>query len=138
MQRIFERDEIMNKINVSEIAGGNFQQQFQESFEKILENMKDLDMAYKPKRKMVITLAFEQNEARDEIVCDISFQEKLAPHTPIKTFYTAERDNYGAMNVTEYGPSSIPGQMSLNDYVTEQTIDGKVVDTDTGEIIEDR
>ncbi|MGN9019932.1 hypothetical protein ACTM9B_13340 [Lachnospiraceae bacterium HCP1S3_A10] len=41
------------------------------------------------------------------------------------------------MNVTEYGPASIPGQMSLNDYMTEQTIDGKVIDTDTGEIIED-
>lgn len=127
----------MNKISISEIAAGDFQQQFQESFEKIIENMKDLDTPYKNKRKMVITLTFEQPEERDRFSCDIQFVEELTPKAPISTYYTAERDAYGTMNVTEYGPASIPGQMSLNDYMTEQTIDGKVVDTDTGEIIED-
>ncbi|MGN9019933.1 hypothetical protein ACTM9B_13345 [Lachnospiraceae bacterium HCP1S3_A10] len=48
----------MNKISISEIAAGDFQQQFQESFERIIENMKDLDTPYKNKRKMVITLTF--------------------------------------------------------------------------------
>lgn len=123
----------MNKISISEIAAGDFQQQFQESFERIIENMKDLDTPYKNKRKMVITLTFEQPEERDRFLCDIQFVEKLTPKAPIR----AERDAYGTMNVTEYGPASIPGQMSLNDYMTEQTIDGKVIDTDTGEIIED-
>ena len=36
----------------------------------------------------------------------------------------------------EYGPG-IKGQISLDEYQKEQQIDGKTVDTDTGEIIEE-
>lgn len=75
----------MNKISISEIAAGDFQQQFQESFEKIIENMKDLDTPYKNKRKMVITLTFEQPEERDRFSCDIQFVEELTPKAPIIT-----------------------------------------------------
>ena len=46
----------LNKINIDEIAGGGFQEQFQKSFEKIIENLKDPNTSFRDKRKMVITL----------------------------------------------------------------------------------
>ncbi len=42
----------------------------------------------------------------------------------------------GEVLAEEYGPG-IKGQISLDEYQKEQQIDGKTVDTDTGEIIED-
>lgn len=126
----------INKIDIKEIAGGGFQEQFQKSFEKIVENLKDPNTSFRDKRKMVITLTFVQDENREDVSCGIAFNEKLAPRNMIKTQYSIGEDlSTGKLQVQEYGPGTIPGQIKLDDYVAEQTIDGKIIDTDTGEII---
>lgn len=126
----------LNKINIDEIAGGGFQEQFQKSFEKIIENLKDPNTSFRDKRKMVITLTFAQDENREDVMCGIAFNEKLAPRNIIKTQYSIGEDlTNGRLDVREYGPGTIPGQIKIDDYVAEQTIDGKIIDTDTGEVI---
>lgn len=85
---------------------------------------------------MVITLTFVQDENREDVTCGIAFSEKLAPRNMIKTQYSIGEDlTNGRLDVREYGPGTIPGQIKLDDYVAEQTVDGKIIDTDTGEII---
>lgn len=126
----------MNKINIKDVAGGALQEQFQKSFEKIIENMKDVNTSFKPKRKMIMTMTFEQDEAREQIVTSISFQEKLAPRNSVNTMYSVGHDiRTGKVMVEEFGIGVIPGQIRLSDYVAEQMIDGKLIDTDTGEVI---
>lgn len=126
----------MNKINIKDVAGGALQEQFQKSFEKIIENLKDVNTSFKPKRKMIMTMTFEQDEAREQIVASVAFQEKLAPRNAVNTMYSVGHDlRTGKVRVEEFGIGVIPGQMQLSDYVAEQTIDGKIIDTDTGEII---
>lgn len=85
-------------------------------------------------------MTFEQNESRDDVKVGIDVQEKLAPQTPLQTSFAVGRDlKDGSLFVAEYG-KQINGQMSLSDIynqATTQVIDGKAVDTDTGEIRED-
>lgn len=127
---------LINQIKLSDIAGGGFQEQFQKSFEAIIKNLKDPNTSFKEKRKLVVELTFEQDENREEVAVQMKFKEKLAPRMPLKTMYSIGQDlGTGKVEAVEFGIGSIPGQMRLSDYVAEQTIDGKIIDTDTGEIV---
>lgn len=72
----------------------------------------------------------------------VDVSEKLAPQAGMKTSFSIGKDlKTGEIYAEEYG-KQIKGQMSLKDYETAseqakvQKIDGDVVDTETGEIIE--
>lgn len=96
-----------------------------------------MNTSYKNKRKITIQLDFTQNEARDDVHVEIVVVEKLAPQTPMSTSFAIGKNlETGETYAEEYG-KQIKGQMSINDYKPEQVIDGKVVDTDTGEIVQD-
>lgn len=128
----------MNKIELKELVGGALQDKFQKSFEKVIENLQDVNTTYKAKRNINIKLTFEQNEARDDVKVNIEVTEKLAPQTPMKAmFYIGQDLKTGQLFAEEYG-NQIKGQRTLDDYKTEEIVDGKAVDTETGEIIEDK
>lgn len=123
----------MNKVDLQNIVGGALSEKFNKSFERVVENLQDVNTSFKTKRKITITLNFTQNELRDDVHCDISVVEKLAPQSPMVTAFAIGKDlKTGEVYAEEYG-KQIKGQMNIDDY-EKQIIDDKVVDTQTGEI----
>lgn len=127
----------MNKVELKDLVGGALQEAFNKSFEKVIENLQDVNTSFKNKRRITIVLDFTQNETRDDVHVGVSVTEKLAPQAPMATSFAIGKDlKSGELYAQEYG-KQIKGQMNLKDYETPvQTIDGAVVDTETGEIIE--
>ena len=79
-------------------------------------------------------MKFTQNEARDDVKCSVSVTEKLAPQAPLETAFSIGTDlRTGEVEVQEYG-KQVKGQMSMDLL----KIDGQTVDTETGEILEER
>ena len=125
----------MQEVRLAELVGGALQEKFQNSFEKVLENMLDINTPYKARRAINIKLSFDQNEQRDDIKVSIDVTEKLAPQGAIETSFSFGRNlKTGEIMVEEYG-KQIKGQMSLKDFQPklEDTGDGRQVDTKTGE-----
>lgn len=125
----------MNKVELKDLVGGALQEKFGKSFEKVIENLQDVNTSFKVKRKITIQLDFIQNETRDDVRVDVAVVEKLAPQAPMTTSFSVGKNlKTGEMYAEEYG-KQIKGQMSIDDYNAEKVIDGQVVDTDTGEVI---
>jgi len=127
----------MNKVELKDLVGGALQEKFSKAFEKVIDNLQDVNTSYKNKRKITIQLDFTQNEARDDVHVEVAVVEKLAPQTPMSTSFAIGKNlETGETYAEEYG-KQIKGQMSINDYKTEQIIEDKVVDTETGEIVQE-
>ena len=127
----------MEKVQLQSIVGGALQEKFDRAFERVVENLGDVNTKWKEKRKITITIGFSQNELRNDVAVDVSVVEKLAPQSPLETRFAIGKNlKTGEMYAEEYG-MQVRGQMSLDDYAPVQEVDGKVVDTDTGEVIED-
>lgn len=132
----------MNNIDLKDLVGGALQEKFSKAFEKVIENLQDQNTSFKVKRGITIKMSFVQNEARDDVSVMVDVSEKLAPQAGMKTSFSIGKDlKTGELYAEEYG-KQIKGQMSLKDYETEpkpakvQQIDGDVVDTETGEVIQ--
>lgn len=133
----------MNKVELQEFAGGALQEKFNKSFEKVVENLKDVNTSFKVKRRITIQVDFVQNEMRDDVRCDISVVEKLAPQAPMTTQFAIEKNlESGEIIAREYG-RGMKGQMSLDDFKQDEepqgtvSYSGKEVDAETGEIKSD-
>ncbi len=134
----------MNNVDLRELVGGALQEKFAKAFERVIENLADVNTSFKVKRDITIKLSFTQNENRDDVHCAIAVVEKLAPQAPLSTAFAIGKDlKTGEMYAEEYG-KQIKGQMSFSDYAqpetveTVETADGQVVDTATGEVIDFR
>lgn len=127
----------MSKVNLEEFAGGALQEKFDDAIEKVLANLMDPNTPWKNKRKISIEVTFEQNEDRDDTSVNVSVVPKLAPVKPIATRMAIGKDiKSGEVFAQEYG-SQCKGQMTIGDYSNNmQEIDGNMVDTETGEIID--
>lgn len=118
------------RINLKDVAGGAVQEKFAHSFEKVMENMQDVNTPYKDKRQIIITMTFVQNEQRDNVVADISVKEKLAAQGGLTTQFAVGMDlRSGEVIAEEYG-KQLRGQISMEE--TEK------IDTETGEVIDMR
>lgn len=129
----------MSKVNLETFAGGALQEKFDDAMEKVLVNMTDPNTPWKNKRKIVVEVSFEQNEDRDDSTVNVSVVSKLAPVKPVSTRMAIGKDlETGQVFAEEYG-SQCRGQMTLDDYQSQQdqVVDGKTVDTETGEIREE-
>lgn len=123
----------MKNVQLKEMVGGALQEQFGKSFEKVVENLQNPNTPYKNSREITIKMKFTQNEQRDDVKCAIQVSEKLAPQAPMETRFAVGKDlATGQMYAEEYG-KQIRGQMSVNDYKTEEQVE---VDTETGEILD--
>lgn len=128
----------MSRVNLETFAGGALQEKFDDAMEKVLVNMTDPNTPWKIKRKITVEVTFEQNEDRDDSTVNVSVVPKLAPVKPVSTRMAIGKDlETGEVFAEEYG-SQCRGQMTLDDYQVqrEQAVDGKTVDTETGEIRE--
>lgn len=120
-------------MNLKDMVSGALQQKFQNSFERVMENMQDENTPYKDKRQITITMTFVQNEQRDDVVCDIAVKEKLAMQGGLKTHFSVGKDlRTGKVVAKEYG-NQLKGQMSMDDAAENIA----TVDMETGEISED-
>ncbi|MEI3504169.1 MAG: hypothetical protein V8Q42_11145 [Anaerovoracaceae bacterium] len=120
-------------MNLKDMVSGALQQKFQNSFERVMENMQDENTPYKDKRQITITMTFVQNEQRDDVVCDIAVKEKLAMQGGLKTQFSVGKDlRTGKVVAEEYG-NQLKGQMSMDDAAENIA----AVDMETGEISED-
>lgn len=126
----------MNKVELKDLVGGALQEKFSKAFEKVIDNLQDVNTSFKNKRKIIITLDFTQNEARDDVHVDVSVVEKLAPQTPMSTSFSVGKDlRTGEVFAEEYG-KQIKGQMNINDYGSPKVEEG--VDIETGEIVDSK
>lgn len=131
----------MKNVKLQEIVGGALQEQFEKSFEKVIENLQNPNTPYKNSREINIKLKFTQNEARDDVHCAVLVAEKLAPQSPMATAFSVGKDlRTGEVYAEEYG-KQVKGQMSFNDMELKEnnleSVEDKTVDTDTGEIVEE-
>ena len=121
----------MAKVSLEQIMGGGLQEQFNKSFDRVIENLADPNTSFKESRKITIELKFTQNEARDDVSCAVSVKEKLATQAPQQTAFVIGKNlKTGEMYAHEYGRHNhLNGQIS---------VDEMDVDPDTGEIIEEQ
>ena len=120
----------MDKIQLQKLAGGVVQEKFAKAFERVLENMQDVNTPYKDKRKITITLGFTQNEARDDVKCSIDVSEKLAAHSAFGTAFAVGKNlKTGEIFAQEYG-KQIAGQIGMEEAIPD-------CDPDTGEVYEE-
>lgn len=120
-------------MNLKDMVSGALQQKFQNSFERVMENMQDENTPYKDKRQITITMTFVQNEQRDDVVCDIAVKEKLAMQGGLKTHFSVGKDLRTGKVVAEEYRNQLKGQMSMDDAAENIA----TVDMETGEISED-
>ena len=128
----------MSRVNLETFAGGALQEKFDDAMEKVLVNMMDPNTPWKNKRKITVEVTFEQNEDRDDSTVNVSVVPKLAPVKPVSTRMSIGKDlETGEVFAEEYG-NQCRGQMTLDDYQGQrnQAVDGRTVDTETGEIRE--
>lgn len=127
----------MNKVELQTIVGGALQEKFSKAFERVVENLQDVNTSFKIKRGITIKLTFTQDEDREDVTVNVDVVEKLAPQAAMKTQFFIGKDlETGEIFAEEHG-RHIKGQMKIDDYSHTEVIDGNVVDTDTGEIIEE-
>ncbi len=137
-----KEDITMSKtIELKNLVGGALQEKFTKSFEKVLENLQNPNTPFKNSREINIKLKFTQNEMRDDVKCSVSVSEKLAPQSTMETNFVIGKDlKTGNLFAEEYGKHISNGQMSIDDLpmnVDTEVIDGNVVNTNTGEVIEE-
>lgn len=102
-------------VDLNSIGGGGLQDRFNREMEKVVKNMKDPNTSYKETRKIVITLAFKQDEDRNTAVCTCDVQSKLAKTKSFDTNFGIGRDLKTDRYIAkEYG-TQIPGQLGLED-----------------------
>lgn len=117
----------MRNIELKELASGALQEQFEKSFERVIENLQNPNTPYKNSREIVIKLKFIQNEQRDDVKCGIQVSEKLAAQAPTETSFAIGKDlKTGELYAEEYG-RQIKGQTTFDDMKMK-------VDPETGEV----
>lgn len=127
----------MDKMKIHEIANGAVEEKFEKALDLVVDNLLDPNTKYKESRKITVEISFTENEDRDTVACTCNVKTKLASPKPVETMFAVGRDlRTDEIFIQEYG-KQVKGQMSLSDYAPMQEIDGKVVDTDTGEVLED-
>ena len=128
----------MEAVELKNIAGGALQAKFNKAMEAVVANLLDPNTPSKDKRKITIEMTFVTDEERTQVASTVSVKQKLAPLHPINPQFGIGKDlKDGGNFIEEYG-QHLPGQMALNENVNEQTINGQVVDTDTGEVLESK
>ena len=131
----------MKHINIEQFSNGELTQQINREMEAVARNIADPNTEAKTARKITATITLKPNEQRDFITTSITTKSTLAPTLGAVTALGIRKDlKTGEVEVGEIG-NQIPGQMSITDVEAQQPagpvqeIDGKAVDTETGEIV---
>lgn len=131
----------MKHINIEQFSNGELTQQINREMEAVARNIADPNTEAKTARKITVTITLKPNEQRDFITTSITTKSTLAPTLGAVTALGIRKDlKSGEIEVGEIG-NQIPGQLSIDEVQAQSTaapvqeVDGKAVDTETGEII---
>ena len=131
----------MKHINIEQFSNGELTQQINREMEAVARNIADPNTEAKATRKITVTITLKPNEQRDFITTSITTKSTLAPTLGAVTALAVGKNlKTGEIEVGEIG-NQIPGQMSITDVEAQQPagpvqeIDGKAVNTETGEIV---
>ena len=131
----------MKHINIEQFSNGELTQQINREMEAVARNIADPNTEAKTTRKITVTITLKPNEQRDFITTSITTKSTLAPTLGAVTALAVGKNlKTGEIEVGEIG-NQITGQMSMADVEPQQPaspvqeIDGKTVDTETGEIV---
>lgn len=103
----------MNKVKLNEMVGGALDEKFQNSFERVMDNLQDMNTPFADKREINIKMTFVQNEARDDIAVDIKVTEKLAGQETLKTRFFVDTDSKADDFIVEEHENQLRGQMAI-------------------------
>lgn len=120
----------MDGICLSNLAGGQLEDAFQNALVRVLQNLSDVNTPFKPKREIDIKIVFEQNEERNDIKLGISVKPKLAAIIPVNTSLGMFRDlKTNRITIEEYG-SHLRGQTMLKqddaELIVAETTEGGI------------
>ena len=131
----------MTPHNIDQFPNGELTQQINREMEAVARNFAGPNTEAKTTRKITVTITLKPNEQRDFITTSITTKSTLAPTLGAVTALAVGKNlKTGEIEVGEIG-NQIPGQMSMADVEPQQPdspvqeIDGKTVDTETGEIV---
>ena len=129
----------MKHINLETFSNGELSHQINRELEAVANNIADPNTDATAVRKITVTIAFKANEQRDFVTAGVVTKSTLAPKLGAVTALAVGKDiKSGKVQVAEIG-HQLPGQLSLGDMEETRNlteVDGKTVDTETGEILQ--
>ncbi|ASN69620.1 replication terminator protein [Bacillus paranthracis] len=115
-------------IDLNTFADGALAERFHQEFERVMENMADLNTDPKKARKIVLTLSFAGDKKRDVWNCQVQASSKLAPTEAVESKILLDMDQNGNLVGQELA-SGIQGQFYMD-------LQGDVK-TDVGQLVEE-
>lgn len=103
-------------IDLSSVANGQLAEKLNEAIAKVLANMQDPNMPFKPSRVVKLALTFSQDESRGIVRMDFSIDTKMPPMARSSTILSVATDlRTNKVVVEEYGaPGGYPNQISFD------------------------
>ncbi|PFU01538.1 replication terminator protein [Bacillus thuringiensis] len=100
-------------IDLNTFADGALAERFHQEFERVMENMADLNTDPKKARKIVLTLSFAGDKKRDVWNCQVQATSKLAPTEAVESKILLDMDQNGKLVGQELA-SGIQGQFYMD------------------------
>lgn len=105
----------MQGISLAELAQGAINEQFQQNFQTVIENIYNPNTSAKTARKLTIEMVFNPDEDREMAKISAKTKLSLAPATPVETKVILDYDvKTKSVLATEWG-SQMKGQVSLDE-----------------------
>ena len=82
-------------IDLNTFADGALAERFHQEFERVMQNMADLNTDPKKARKIVLTLSFAGDKKRDVWNCQVQATSKLAPTEAVESKILLDMDQNG-------------------------------------------
>lgn len=111
-----------NMISLDNFADGALAEKFNLALVEVLNNIRDMNTDFKPKRKVTLELTIVPSEDRELAEVIINTKTKLAPAKAVPAILIIDTDGRGNALASEF-KKQIPGQSTM------------IADPETGEVL---
>lgn len=115
------------ELNLSSLASGGVQENFDMEVKKLLENIQDPNTEADKPRKLVLTLTLLPDESRELVKLDSQIKLTMAPTKSVTTNLITGLNVNGEVEATEL-KSGVPGQMYIDEDAQLRTDTGVPVE----------